>query len=128
MSARPPVASPLEIVPPEARDDQPAILYSSIVFLFAVAVLWNLPVSLYPSQAPEQADVRPAKKCSASTGYPCCYKPTQGLSAFNRLSLVPNLYLALHHWVARTLSHRGGVYRSFHISIHALTPCPTRVD
>ena len=48
MTTRPPVAPPLQIGDPETRDDQPAILYSSIVFLFAVAVLWNLPVSFIP--------------------------------------------------------------------------------
>jgi hypothetical protein len=125
MSSRPPVAPPLELLPPEPRNDQPAILYSTIVFLFAVAVLWNLPVSFIPFTRPDQAEVL---KMLGGTGDPCCYKPPQGLSAFNRVSLDPNLYLALHHWVARALSHRGGVYRSFHICIHALTPCPTRVE
>lgn len=45
MSNRPPVADPIPGVAPPPRDDQPAILYSSIVFLFVVAVFWNLPVS-----------------------------------------------------------------------------------
>jgi len=44
MSSRPPIAPPLPPDLPAPRDDQPAILYSSIVFLFVVAVLWNLPV------------------------------------------------------------------------------------
>jgi len=44
MSNRPPVAPP-EVTPiPTPRDDQPAILYSSIVFLFVVAVFWSLPI------------------------------------------------------------------------------------
>jgi len=44
MSNRPPVADPIPSVAPAPRDDQPAILYSSIVFLFVVAVFWNLPI------------------------------------------------------------------------------------
>ena len=56
MTTRPPVAPPSESVPLGPRDDQPAILYSSIVFFFVIAVFWNLPVSFVRSESSRSAE------------------------------------------------------------------------
>jgi hypothetical protein len=51
----PPVAPPEQTVAPAPRDDQAAILYSSIVFLCVVAIFWSLPVSFVWSRASRSA-------------------------------------------------------------------------